>query len=214
MSRLSRCFKDPFCALSHFAGSILAAVGMVVLLVMTQGTLWHYVSFAIYGISMITLYIASGVTHTVFCERAEDRWERFDYAAIFALIAGTYTPICLTALRGPWGWTLLGIEWTLALVGITAVVVSPRRPKRLAMTLYVVMGWLVLVALGPVMRALPVEATLWLIAGGLVYSLGAVVFAFNRPHLWPGRFNAHDLWHTMVLVGSVCHFVVMLWLVA
>ena len=192
----------------------MALVGMIVLLVMTRGTPWHYVSFAIYGVSLVTLYIASGFAHTVFGERAEDRMERFDYASIFALIAGTYTPICLTALRGPWGWTLLGIEWGLALFGILAVIVSRSRPRKLTMTLYLIMGWLVLVAIGPVMERMSGTALGWLVAGGVVYSLGAVVFAVNRPNLWPGRFNAHDLWHTMVLTGSACHFMVMLCLMA
>jgi hemolysin III len=187
---------------------------MVVLLVIAQPTPWHYVSIAVYGVSLITLYIASGFAHTVFGEQSEDRMERFDYASIFALIAGTYTPICLTALRGPWGWSLLGIEWGLALVGIIAVIVTKSRPRKLSMTLYLVMGWLVLVAMGPVTTLLPTAAVSWLAAGGIVYSLGALVFAFNRPNLWPGRFNAHDLWHSMVLAGSACHFVVMLWLTA
>jgi hemolysin III len=214
MARVSECFKDPYCAISHFTGSILALVGMIVLLCLTQETPYHYVGFAIYGVSLVTLYIASGFTHTVFGGKAEDRLERFDYASIFALIAGTYTPICLTSLRGPWGWTLLAIEWTLALIGIVAVIVSKSRPRKLTMTLYLVMGWMVVVAIGPVMERLPGGAVWWLAAGGIVYSLGAVVFAFNRPNLWPGKFNAHDLWHTMVLAGSGCHFMVMLLLMA
>ena len=214
MSRLSSRFKDPYPAISHFAGSIMALVGMIVLLVMTRETPWHYVSFAIYGVSLITLYIASGFAHTVFGVKAEDRMERFDYASIFALIAGTYTPICLTVLRGPWGWTLLGLEWGLALIGIVAVIMYKSRPRKLSMSLYLIMGWLVLIAIGPVTQRMSGTALAWLAAGGVVYSLGAVVFAVNRPNLWPGRFNAHDLWHTMVLTGSACHFMVMLCLMA
>lgn len=212
---VSRWIKDPFCGLSHLVGSMLSIAALVILLVMTRGTPWHYVAFAIYGASLIILYTASGLVHSLHCSvKAEDRLERLDYCAIFVLIAGTYTPLCLTVLRGPIGWTLFGIEWGLALFGIVTVLVTTGRPKKLTTPLYLIMGWLAVIAIGPLMHTLPTAALLWLLAGGAAYSIGAVIFTLDRPHLWPGRFSAHDLWHSLVLTGSACHFVMMLWFIA
>ncbi len=216
MTGIGRWIKDPFCGISHLAGSLLSVAALVVLLVFTRETPWHYVGFAIYGTSLIILYTASGLVHSVHCSvEAEDRLERFDFAAIFVLIAGTYTPLCLTALRGPWGWTLLGIEWGLALFGIIAVLVTTsHRPKKLTTPLYLIMGWMAVIAIGPLTHNLPPAALFWLLAGGAAYSIGAVIFTLDRPNLWPGHFRAHDLWHTLVLTGSACHFVLMLWFIA
>jgi len=212
---VAKWIKDPYCGLSHIVGSLLSIAALVVLLVYTRGTPWHYVSFAIYGTSLIVLYTASSLVHSLHCSlQVEDRLEKFDYCAIFALIAGTYTPLCLTVLRGPWGWTLFGLEWGLALVGMAVVILTPTRPKKLTMPLYIVMGWLAIVAMSPLAHSLPTAALLWLLAGGAAYSIGAVIFTLNWPNLWPGKFHAHDLWHTLVLTGSACHFVVMLWFIA
>ena len=212
---ISRWIKDPFCGLSHFAGSLLSIAGLVVLLVMTRGTPWHYVSFAIYGTSLIILYTASGLVHSLHCSaKTEDRLERFDFIAIFVLIAGTYTPLCLTVLRGPWGWSLFGVEWGLAIFGTIAVLVTKNRPKRLTTPLYLIMGWMAIIAISPLVHELPTAALVWLVLGGMAYSIGAVIFTLDRPHLFPGWFHAHDLWHTLVLTGSACHFVMMLWFIA
>jgi len=215
MPSVSRWIKDPFCGLSHMAGSLLSVVALVVLLVFTRGTPWHYVAFAIYGTSLIVLYTASALVHSLHCSlKTEDRLERFDFCAIFVLIAGTYTPLCLTVLRGPMGWTLFGIEWALAIFGIIVVLATSGRPKKLTTPLYLIMGWLAVIAIGPLMHNLPMAALLWLLAGGAAYSIGAVIFTLDRPHLWPGKFSAHDLWHSLVLTGSTCHFVMMLWFIA
>ncbi len=212
---ISKWIKEPFCGLSHFAGSLLSIAGLVVLLVMTRNSAWHYVSFAVYGTTLIVVFTASGLVHSLYCSAAtEDKLERLDYAAIFALIAGTYTPLCLTALRGPWGWSLFGVEWAMAVFGIIAVLMTKTRPKRLTTPLYLIMGWMAIIAAGPLTRHLPIAALVWLLLGGAAYSIGAVIFTLNRPILWPGRFGAHDLWHSLVLTGSACHFVVMLWFIA
>jgi hemolysin III len=168
---------------------------------------WEVAAFAVYGVTLVQLYVASALAHTVVCSpEAEDRLTRFDYAAIFLLIAGTYTPICVVALRGPWGWGLLAAVWSIAALGIAAV--FRRAPShRTRVLTYVAMAWLCVIATGPLVRALPPAALAWLVAGGVVYTSGAAVFFTDRPHLWPGRFAAHDLWHCMVLAGSACHFV-------
>lgn len=206
---ISRWIKEPYCGLSHAAGAVLALAGLVVLLAVAGGGPAVRVGVAVYGVCMVLLFTASALTHSVHCSAAAGRrLDQFDYAAIYLLIAGTYTPICLGPLRGPWGTTLLGLEWGLAAAGIAGTLLWPGRAAWLRLGLYVVMGWLAVVALGPLTRALPPAAVAWLVAGGVVYTVGAVVFATERPRLWPGRFGSHDLWHTLVLLGAACHFVV------
>ena len=204
---LQRWIKEPFCGLSHLLGAVLGAVGLVVLLTHASGDFVQRVGLVVYGASLITLFLASAVAHSVHCStEVETRLNRLDYAAIFFLIAGTYTPICLGVLRGPWGTTMLVIEWTLAVFGATLVLMG-RGGRVGPMLLYIPMGWLVLIATGPMLRLMPTDALVWLLVGGAIYSLGAIVFATHRPRLWPGVFSAHDLWHTMVLVASACQFI-------
>lgn len=211
MSRISRWIKDPFPGLSHLFGVLLSIAALFVLLNAAGGNLGHTVAFAIYGASLILLYLASGLCHSIHCSPRAAMWlDRFDYMAIYLLIAGTYTPLCLIALRGTWGWSILIVEWAMALAGITLVLTGRPRSNLPRTILYLSMSWLVVIAAAPLLRNIPSPAVWWLLAGGVVYSVGAVVFVLNRPHLWPGRFQAHDLWHCMVLAGSACHFIVML----
>lgn len=203
--------KEPFSAVSHGIGAGLSIAGLLALLVLARGRPWHTTAFALYGASLIILYTASALYH---CLRvrpdAERRLQQFDHIAIYGLIAGSYVPLCLLPLRGAWGWSVLGMELGLAAVGIAVVLLWRTAPDWVRIALYMCMGWLILIALGPLHHALPPAPFAWMIAGGVVYSLGAVVFATDRPHLWPGRFSAHDLWHLFVLGGSACHFMVML----
>jgi hemolysin III len=208
--------KDPVSGLSHGLGAILSLVGSAVLLGVAWGKPWHLTTFAVYGATLFLVYLASSLYHSL---RVSPRWEGrllgLDRAAIFCLIAGTYTPICLVALGGGWGWSLFGIVWGLAALGIAIDVVSRRRmPDWLTALFYLVMGWLALVAIGPLLRALPLSALLLLLAGCLIYTVGAVVCVLDRPRLKPGVFGAHELWHVLVLVASACHFVLMLRFIA
>lgn len=205
---ISRWIKDPYCGLSHGFGAILSLAGLVVLLAFSSAGPWQTTGFAVYGTSMVLLFTASALTHSVHCSgRLEWRLEQFDYMSIFLLIAGSYTPICLGPLWGPWGFALLAAEWALAAAGILSVLFRTERAGWVRVGLYLVMGWLGVTAIGPLSRALPAAALGWLIAGGALYTVGAVVFATDRPRLWPGRFGAHDLWHTLVLLAAGCHFV-------
>ncbi|HYO09213.1 MAG TPA: hemolysin III family protein [Tepidisphaeraceae bacterium] len=214
LAGIRRLIKDPYCGLSHWVGAALSVAGLVALLVLAEGRPLHLVSFALYGSSLVLLYTASALAHSLHCSaEAEQRLDRFDFAAIFLLIAGTYTPLCLVNLRGPWGWSLLATEWTLAAVGILLVTLRPGRSERLRPLMYLVMGWLVALV-PPAWAKLPAGAVAWLAAGGIAYSVGAAIYVFDRPHPWPGKFSAHDLWHTLVLVGSTCHFVLMVRYVA
>jgi hemolysin III len=203
--------REPFCGLSHFAGVIFSLVGLVALLVLANGRPWHIVSFAIYGASLIVLYTASTLYHSLPVGPGHVvRLLRFDYSAIFLLIAGTYVPLCLIPLRGAWGWSLLAAEYGMALLGIGAVLFRQGLPDGIRVLLYFCMGGLVVVALAPLRHALPPAAFVWLFGGGMAYTLGAIVLGTDRPHLWPGKFTAHDLWHLFVLGGSACHFLLML----
>jgi hemolysin III len=209
MSLLTRSIKDPFPAISHAVGALLSIGALIVLLLLAAGRPMQTAAVAIYGASLIILYTASALTHAIRCSpRASLRLDQFDYAAIYVLIAGTYTPICLGPLWGPWGRTLLAGEWALAGCGILSVLFMHGRATWVRFVVYVAMGWLGFVRVDLIWNALPAPALAWLLAGGVMYSVGAVVFTLNRPRLWPGRFGAHDLWHMMVLAGSACHFAV------
>lgn len=199
--------KEPFCALSHYTGAVLSVGALVLLLGAARGRPLPTLAAALYGGSLIALYLASALSHTWHAAPRVQTWlSRADYVGIFLLIAGTYAPMCLVSLRGPWGRGLLSVEYGLAVVGIANVLFT-RTPHWMRVPVYAVMGWLAVVALGPLQRALPPAALHWLFAGGAFYTGGLAILALDRPHLWPGRFSAHDLWHVCVLAGSACHFV-------
>lgn len=200
--------KEPYSAVSHYAGAALSLAAWAVLLHAAHGRFWPALACSLYAGSLMFLYSASALSHTWHARRPVQDWlSRFDYIGIFLLIAGTYAPLCLTVGRHEgWGLRLLGTEYGLAALGILNVVFGRRTPHWWRVIVYVAMGWLVMLFWGPVTHALPHGAVQWLVAGGVVYSAGVAVLALDRPHLWPGRFTAHDLWHTCVLCGSACHF--------
>jgi hemolysin III len=207
--------REPFSGLSHLLGAVLSVAALVTLLILAHGNIRQAVSFSVYGASLILLYTASGVYHSLWAKPEHlDRLQRFDHVAIYLLIVGTYTPVCLISLHGTLGWILCGVECGLAAVGIACSLFWKGFPDWARVVIYIVMGWLVAAALIPLHHALPPAGFHWLVAGGVTYSLGVVVFATDRPHLWPGRFSAHDLWHIFVLAGSACHFILMAFYIA
>jgi len=211
VSQISRVrfVREPFCGLSHLSGAALSIAATVYLLARADGHPWRVVSFAVYGTSLVVLYTASGLAHSLYCAAAaQARLDRLDYAAIFVVIAGTYTPLCLVTLGGTWGWSLFAAQWLLAAVGVAAVLLGRPRSGALRTSIYLAMGWMALGVAPLLCAAMPPAALGWLIAGGVVYSVGAAVFLSGRPALWPGRFGSHDLWHALVLTGSACHFIV------
>lgn len=208
-------FREPFNGISHLAGALLSVVALVALLVLTWGRPWATLACALYGVSLILLYAASSLYHSLRVSRDVHHWlGRFDYIAIFLLIAGTYAPLCLVTLRHTVGWHLMLAEYGLALLGIAGVVFWKRIPDWVRIVLYLVMGWLIVPVLPHLRQLLPAEAIGWLLAGGIVYMIGVVVFAFDRPNLWPGRNIAHGLWHLFVIGGSACHYVLVLRFIA
>jgi hemolysin III len=206
---------EPFSCYSHLCGVVLAIIGLVVLLVASPDDPWRRVSFSIYGASLILLYLASTVYHWVLVPIAKRKWlHRLDHVAIFLLIAGTYTPVCLVTLRGGWGWSVFGIVWGTALAGTVVKLFFRSLPRWVSASIYLGMGWTVVVAVAPLTRAFPAPALLWLFAGGLLYTAGAVVYTTRRPNPFPRVFGFHEIFHLFVLAGSIAHFVFMLRYVA
>jgi hemolysin III len=213
-NRLFRILREPVNALTHAVGIPLALTGLVLLLVLSGGEPWRTTSFAIYGASLVILYTASTLLHALkLGERGLRVLRIFDHAAIFGLIAGSYTPVALVTLKAQspaWGWTLFGVVWGLALAGIGFKLFWIAAPRWLSTGLYLLLGWLALTAFVPLVRTMPPGGVLWLVLGGLFYSLGAVIYARKRPDPVPGVFGYHELWHLFVLAGSACHFVMMI----
>ena len=211
---LGRYLREPVNSLTHAFGVVLSAVGLIVLLALSEGEPWRMVSFTVYGISLIVLYTASTLLHALKVDGAIERALRiFDHAAIFGLIAGTYTPVTLLSLRAEYatlGWVLLRVVWGFALLGILFKVFWIDAPRWLSVGMYLMMGWMALAALLPLIQALPAEALLWLFVGGAFYSIGALVYAVKWPDLKPHVFGYHELWHLFVLAGSISHFMMML----
>lgn len=200
--------REPFCGLSHLLGAVASVIGCLFLLHRSAGQpVYITAGCLLYGVSLIALYTASGLYHSVWgTPRTMALLQRLDHSAIFLLIAGTFAPLCLITLHGPLGWLLLTVEYMLTLVGVVLVLGRLRFPHALRVATYLVMGWLSVLVFGPLQAALPAVGMVLYVAGGLFYSVGTVIFALDRPHLLPGRFSAHDLWHLFVLAGSACHF--------
>ena len=200
--------REPFPALSHLIGAGVSVVAVFFLLQRASGSVKTEISVAIYGMSLIVLYVASALNHGFHCSPpAAERLEQCDYAAIFLLIAGTYTPVCLLVVQGRLGWFLFGFEWLLALIGIFLVFARPSTSAPLRVVIYLAMGWLFLFVLAPIVTAVTTPLLMWLLSGALFYSIGSVFFVTKKPVLWRGYFEAHDLWHVFVLAGSGCHFI-------
>jgi hemolysin III len=189
-------------AVTHGLGLLLSIAGLAILVVAAsvRGDAWHVVGCAVFGATLVLLYAASTLYHGIHSRRAKRVLRKLDHAAIFLLIAGSYTPFTLVSLRGGWGWTLLAIVWGLALLGIALQVTIPSRARRLSVPIYLAMGWLVVIAIEPLLRSVHPQGVLLLFLGGLAYTSGVVFFAWQRL-----PYN-HAVWHVFVLAGSACHF--------
>lgn len=199
------------------AGGLLACVGLFVLLgrAVSAGRVDQLVAFGIFGLSLIALYTASALYHLLPVSPAEiARLRRVDHMMIFVLIAGTYTPFCLLALDGAWRVGLLGLIWGLAMCGILLKLFWMNTPRWVSVALYLSMGWVAVIAAPVLFQAIPTGGLAWVLGGGLVYSVGAIVYGLKRPNLVPGMFGFHELWHLFVVAGSACHFWAVLWYIA
>ena len=196
-------------SITHGIGALLgiAALCTLVYLASTNGDPWLIISFGIYGTSLVLLYLVSTLYHGLSRTRASYVFRILDHSCIYVLIAGTYTPFTLISLKGPVGWILFGVIWVLAVLGVVFTSIFINRMKVLSSIIYIIMGWLILFALKPLLDVLSTAGFIWLLAGGLSYTLGVIFFSLNRL-----RFN-HAIWHLFVLGGSVCHFFALLFYV-
>jgi hemolysin III len=203
-------YGEKFNSISHLVGAVLAAAGAALLIVLAArlGDPWKIVSFSIYGVMLLLLYVTSTLYHSV-RGRAKDVWRKFDYCAIYLLIAGSYTPFTLVTLRGPLGWSLFGTVWGLALLGIAQEIWLARGARILSLLIYIMMGWLALIAIMPLIAALTWPGFAWLAAGGLLYTVGIFFYATDEKLR-----HGHGVWHLFVLGGSACHYLTVLLYVA
>ena len=194
--------EEIFNSITHGVGTLLSIAGLVILTVFAalKGDAWHVVSFAIFGASMVLLYASSTLYHSFTKPGIKNIFARFDHAAIFLLIAGTYTPFVLTTIRGPLGWTLFGIIWALAAAGITIRSIYLTRFRKLMVWIYLLMGWMFMIAIVPVVRNLPGISVAFLFIGGACYSLGVIFY------MWRNLKYGHGIWHLFVLAGTITHF--------
>jgi hemolysin III len=191
---------------THAVGAVLSVVALIGMISSALDSTLELVSASIFGGSLILLYAFSTLYHASTNHRSKSILQALDHACIYLLIAGSYTPVMLVSLRGPWGWTLLCIVWFMALAGVIIKTVLPgRKDHWISTALYIVMGWLVVIAIGPLIRALPAAGIAWLVAGGVSYTLGVVFF------VWQKLPFHHAIWHLFVLGGSACH-VAAIWL--
>jgi hemolysin III len=199
--------REPVNGLTHLAGAIAALVGLIVMLIFAWSGLVRIISVLIYGISLILLFSASATYHSVKAgPKTIEVLRKLDHSAIYVLIAGTYTPICLLAFTGFFRWGLLLIVWSIALVGILIKVFTVDSPRWVSAGVYLVMGWLCVLAAGQMVLSLSVWSLSWLVAGGVVYTLGAIVYSTKLLDFSPGKFGYHEVWHLFVLAGAAAHF--------
>ena len=194
-------------SVSHGIGLVLALAAVPVLIVaaVRHGSALSIVGAGVYATTLVLLYSASTIYHALPQNRAKQIFRVCDHAAIFLLIAGTYTPFTLGVMRGAWGWTLLSLVWSMALLGVLLKAIGGMLFRRLSMCLYLAMGWLVLIAARSVWTHVPIYGLAWILAGGLAYTAGVAFYALERI-----RYN-HLIWHIFVLTGSLCHLCAVLW---
>lgn len=205
----------PWSAITHGIGAVLALFAGIALLIKAQGDTVALLSFAIYALSMVVLYTASCLYHslnTSIPKRLALR--KLDHCSIYLLIAGSYTPICLVALKGTIGAILISVIWIFAAVGIVLTLVKLDIPRWVCTAIYIIMGWLAIFAISPLSKVISTIGLVWLITGGIIYTIGGVLYAVK----WPGRdnpkFGCHEIFHVFILLGSVCHFMLMYTVIA
>ncbi|MBP7583128.1 MAG: hemolysin III family protein [Spirochaetes bacterium] len=189
-------------AFTHALGAALGVAGLAVLVTAAaeRGDAWKVVSFSVFGAAMVLLYTMSTLYHLATNERVKNFLHILDHASIFLLIAGSYTPVSLVTMRGAWGWSIFGVVWGIAIVGIILKIFFTGRFRTASTILYLAMGWLIVVAIKPLLTLMPPAGLYWFLAGGLSYSLGTIFY------MWKSLRYGHAVWHLFVLGGTVCHF--------
>jgi len=201
--------KSKVSGIIHIFGAVLAVAALVLLVVFAaiKATVWHVVSFSIFGSTLIILYLMSSLYH-MFPEgsRVQKIFRYFDHMAIYLLIAGTYTPICLVSLRGAWGWSIFGVIWGLAILGIIWKAVAFGQSRKISTILYIIMGWVVVIAFYPMVKSMPIGEIFWLVLGGILYSIGGIIYGLKKPEFNIPWFGFHEVFHIFIILGSFAHF--------
>lgn len=202
--------KDPISGLSHLIGAVISIFGLVFLILNAKNTI-DLVSVTIFGISLILLYTASAMYHLLnVSEKITVILRKIDHIMIYVLIAGTYTPICLKPLIGAWGWSIFGINWTLTILGIFLTLFWLNAPRWLTTGIYLLMGWMAIIAIYPIIvtfKAYNIFMSLiWLLAGGVWYTIGAIIYGFKWPKLKNKYFSFHEIFHIFIILGSLFHY--------
>ena len=201
-------FRDPVSGLIHLFSAVLALVGMVLLLVLTRGEGLKQLSMAVYGVSLVTLFSASAIYHLANpAESVLLRLRKFDHSAIYVLIAGTYTPICINFFSGWLRWGFLALIWGIALAGVIVKLFIINTPRWVTAGIYLIMGWMAVWVIKPLLQSMPAAGLWWMLSGGLTYSIGALIYITKKLDLLPGVFGFHEVWHVFVSLAALCHFV-------
>lgn len=202
---------EKFNSVSHLIGSAFSISGLSILVTVAvmQGDPWKVVSFSIYGTTLVLLYCFSTIYHSIQHQRAKAILQKIDHNAIYLLIAGTYTPFTLVTLRGPWGWSLFGVVWGLALVGVAQELWRGKKTRGLSLAIYILMGWIALVGVMPLIEALSWIGFAWVAAGGVIYTVGIIFYVFDKKFT-----HWHGIWHLFVVAGSAVHYFAILLYVA
>jgi hemolysin III len=207
--------REPVSGLTHLGGAVISAGGLIALLAVGWNGTTKIIALLVYGVSLIAMFSASSAYHMIIARpKVIEVLRKMDHATIYLLIAGTYTPFCIIAFNGFWRWGFLAIIWSLAVVGVVAKIFFIRAPRWFNAGIYVAMGWLSMAAIGEMLAVLPSGALAWLVAGGVIYTLGAVVYITKMMDFWPGKFGFHEVWHIFVMLGALAHFIAIFRLVA
>jgi hemolysin III len=201
--------REPMNGFTHFIGIILAIIATILLINLSLNPYrpMHLISFTVFGFGMILLYTISTLYHWLKLSDAGIlKLRKADHIMIFIYIAATYTPICIIALKGTLGWGLFGAVWFVALGGIIIKIFWMKAPRWISTFIYVLMGWLAVIVIYPLVNSLPTEALIWLLIGGLFYTIGAVIYAVKKPDPFPGVLGFHEIFHVFVLLGTFSHF--------
>ena len=204
-------YGEKFNTYSHLVGALLALIGSVALVVLgaLSGDVWKIVSFSIYGTTLVMLYSFSTLYHNAAQGKTKLFLRKLDHNSIYLLIAGSYTPFTLVSLRGPWGWSLFGVVWGLALVGISQELWLVKKTRSVSLVIYILMGWVALAAIVPLAATLTWAGFMWLVAGGIAYTVGIIFYIHDQRFV-----HWHGIWHLFVLTGSALHYCAILLYVA
>jgi hemolysin III len=215
MDMLNLKLREPISALTHLLAGVFSFFGLITLVYFGWGDLQKIITFSIYGISLILMFTASGTYHMVIARDSIIlNLRKLDHSAIYLLIAGTYTPICVYFFNGFWQYGMLILIWSLAIIGIVVKLFVINAPRWINAGVYLIMGWLAIMGIQEILRTMPTAAIIWLVLGGLFYSVGAIIYITKFLDFFPGKFGFHEVWHIFVILGALSHYFVILKFIA